>query len=293
MADRPAATDPLWVLATGAAVELLSLAAETRSVAVALSTGGIELIDRTGLITSQWQCDKPLVALSVSDDGRVVALLDREGHLHWRDRRGREHWRQFTAEGPQALAVDSTGWYAAVADAESRIVVFDRHGRLAARFPSPVRLAVLAFSRETPQLYGCSESGFIVAMSLEGELVWRTRVQGTPRSLAVSAAGVHVSSEAGVTSLDAAGNIIGGLTTSGETPLVAVAADGERFLLGDRGGASLVRLDGALLWRHASTSPIVALALDPLARHAWLAIAPNRLACFDLPASAARQVESN
>jgi hypothetical protein len=288
MVERRAASEPLWLLATGAAIELISLAAETRTIAVALSTGALQLVDRTGQITSQWQSDALLAALAVSDDGRAVTYLDRLGNLHWRDRRGRAHWRQFVAEGVGVLAVDSTGWYAAIADTEARILLFDRHGRQTAQFPTPVPLVALAFSRERPELWGCSESGWVVAMSLEGELLWRTRVPGSPCELTMSAAALHVSSEAGITSLDVAGQVIGGLTAGGAAPRVAVAANGERLLLGDRSGATLVRLDGTPAWRYTSASPIIGVALDPLVRQAWLAISPNRLACFDLATDATR-----
>jgi len=277
MAERPAASEPLWILAT---------AAETRTVVVATSTGQIQLVDRAGLITAEWKCDAPLTAVSASEDGRVVALLDRLGNLHWRDRRGREHWRVLAAEEVQVLAVDATGWYAAVVDAESRVSIFDRHGRLVSQFPAPVPLAGLAFSREGPELFGISEKGFVAAMSLDGELLWRSRVPGSPRYLAVSAGAVHVSSDAGITSFDVAGQTIGGLTASGEAPRLAVAVNRERLLLADRVGATLLRIDGTAIWRHTSASPVVDLALDPLGRHAWLAIAPNRLACFDLPSEA-------
>lgn len=287
MADRPEASEPVWILATGAAIEQLSLAAEARTVVVATSTGQIQLVDRTGLIKAEWHCDAPLAALAASEDGRVVALLDRLGNLHWRDRRGREHWSVLAAEEAQLLAVDATGWYATVVDAESRLSIFDRHGRLVSQFPAPVPLVGLAFSRESPELFGISEKGFVVAMSLEGELLWRSRVPGSPRYLAVSVGAVHVSSDAGLTSYDIAGQTIGGLTASGMAPRLAVAVNGERLLLADRVGATLLKIDGTSIWRHVSASPVVDLALDPLARHAWLAIAPNRLACFDLPSGEA------
>ncbi|MBX3413579.1 MAG: hypothetical protein KF708_12885 [Pirellulales bacterium] len=283
MSRRPAASELLWCHETEAAIGLFSFAAETQTVALATSTGVVQLVERNGFVASQWQAGGTLVALAASDDGRAVASLDSAGMLYWHDRRGREHWRQFASDSARAVAIDSTAWYAAIADSDARVLLFDRHGRLAAQFPSPAPLSAIAFSRESPELVAVSESGFVWAMSLEGELLWRSRVTGSPRQLILSAGDIHVTSEAGVSTLDVAGRLMSGLTAQGAVPLVASSADGDTLLLADRGTVTLARRDGAPRWKYTAEAPILALALDPLLRHAWLAIAPNRLACFPLP----------
>ena len=283
MSLRPAASEPWWILETEAAVELLSFAAETQAIVLATSTGVVQFVERTGQVASQWQAKSTLVALAVSDDGRALGSLDVEGYLHFHDRRGREHWCQFGGDGARLLAIDSTAWYASVVDSASRILIFDRHGRATASFPAPVPLSAIAFSREAPHLVAASESGFVVAMSLEGELLWRSRVTGSPRQLVLSAGDIHLTSEAGITTLDAAGQLMSALTADGSVPLLASSADGDTLLLADRGRATLLSRAGEARWQFDSPAPIIGVALDPLVRQAWLAIAPNRVGSFELP----------
>lgn len=285
MAPPPAASEPRWIHETEAAIELLAFSAETQSVAIATSTGAVQIVEGHGVAVASWHAKSALVALAASDDGRAIVSLDAEGNLLWHDRRGREHWRQFAGDESRLLAIDSTAWYAASVDAAARVSIFDRHGRMTAQFPAPVPFSAIAFSRENASLVAASESGFVVAMSLEGELLWRSRVSGSPRHLALSAGDIHLSSEAGITTLDAAGRLMTGLTAEGTIPLLASSASGNTLLLADRSTTTLLRRDGSALWRFVAPSPVIDVALDPLVRYAWVATVPNRLMCFALPPS--------
>lgn len=283
MAPRPAASEPRWIHETEAAIELFSFSAETQSATIATSTGIVQIVTSNGVVAAQWHAKSTLVALAASDDGRAVVSLDAEATLCWHDRRGREHWRQFAGDGPRLLSIDSTAWYTAAVDAESRVSIFDRHGRFNAQFPAPMPFSAIAFSRENASFVAASESGFVVAMSLEGELLWRSRVTGSPRHLVLSAGDIHVASEAGITTLDLAGRLLSGLTAEGSIPLLASSASGNTLLLADRNTTTLLRRDGTALWQFVAPSPVIAVALDPLVRQAWVAAAPNRLMCFGLP----------
>ena len=292
---KPAAS---WRFETDWPIVDLSLAVEPRRVLVRNQHHQLELLDATGSSIGFWISSAPLVAAKTSADGSAVVALSTGGRLTWLCGTTLEElWNQETLADPQTLAVDTTGWYVAVADRAGELLVLDCHGQAHSRFRSPVPLTDLVFSQETDWLVACGTAGFIGALTLAGELVWQQRSARDWRILAVSA-------HDDCMTLDSDGSIILPVDRPGqlreERRLVHSAqgidldATGEWLLSWHGAGhVALLRRDSlAELADWNVRQSIVRAILDSLGRSVWLGYVSGTVERWDLqPAMPVAPVE--
>lgn len=277
MADSKTRGKPslVWHYETDWPLAGVSLAAEPDLILLRNRLHQLELLDHDGGSRGFWSSPAPLISAQISSDGTAVVALSAAGRVTWLAGSSLEsRWSQTSNVEPLSLAIDSTGWYAVVADRAGAMLVFDRDGRLVSEFRSPEPLVRLAFAREADLIVGCSADGFVGAFTLAGELAWQQRAGRPWRDLALCSNGqtALIAHEPFWQRIDSHGAFVDEIRLQRPAAGVAISEPGDVLLMRDESGAvRLLRTDGSVLTEWTAVGTLIDAALDPLARGVWLA----------------------
>lgn len=257
----------------------MALAREARTLIAWDAAQRLYALDRRGALLARRAFDRPLHSADISDDGTTIAALPEGEELWWLEPDLGERFRYRALPKARAVAIDATGWHAAVAASTAQNVIADCQGRRLAAFRTARPLALLEFSAEDSALVTCGEAGPLAAYDLDGERRWQNQLLGRYEGLALSAGGVLLAApSAGLFAFDALGRSRGTLLRAAPPLCVATDFEGARILVGrDTGEASLVDARGEPLWSATFDAPVVSVGLDLLATLAWIGLADGRL----------------
>lgn len=278
----------LWEARGASPLAGSSMAREARTWLVWDSEHQMQLFNRQGepIATRLW--NRALRAAAISDDGGTVVALPEGDELWWLNDELEEVFRYRVLPRSVAVAVDATGWHAAVAETTGQNIIADCQGRRLANFRTARPLRLLEFSADQPLLIACGEAGPLGAFDLRGTRRWHTELLGRFDGLATAADGVFLAApSAGLYTFDALGRS-GGVRLQATPPTcVAASVDGSRLLVGrETGELNLIDRGGRRLWSATLDEPIRTVHLDLLGTSARIGLNSGRLLHFRFVESA-------
>lgn len=271
----------LWSQKVAAPVRGLALARERGWALAWDAQDSLHLWDRAGRPQAHFQAPAPLAGIVAADDGSVFAAAGGEGQV-WLltpDLVPRPH------RGPSgrisALALAPLGNYLAIATAAGgaggALHLLDPTGKEQWKVATPLALKHLAFVPERPVLAVSAEFGLVACFGPEGKMLWRDGLVARVGSLAVSGDGSRIVLACftdGLHSYAVERGRSQPLAQIGACHLAAISYDGNTLLTaGLENQVSLRDRDGTIQGSYSASSPVVALALSPLADYAVVALA--------------------
>ncbi len=283
MASGTPRPDRRWQLATLAPLTKLRVSPESKHALAVDELQNLYLFDPLGVLAAQTKLDAPIVDAAISGDGRAIVVATFAGKLLWLDRQFQVR-RSDQVQQPVGVAVDAHGWYAAVALANTTLVL-DCYGRECHRLRSPRPLTHMAFVADSSEIVASSSYGLLARYGLDGEATWSHNLASRVSAAAVDATGKRIALAAfaqGLLRFDGRGEAIGSLQNIEMPSAVDLSADGRWiFTASLRQQLSLLTFLGDVVWQESSDGPIVDVALDPLARWGWYALETGRVGCLD------------
>ena len=300
MTSRPPARlepSPAWTVLTDSPLKGLALAREAATILAWDEGDQIYLLDTSGRHRSISRCPGRILDATISDDGRLVALLVEGSRLLWLSADLEPVADRTAPPDAQALAVDPHGRYVLVATRLSMNHFFTRHGRPAGKFETKQALAHLAFVPDRPFLLGAATFGSIVGVELRSgasgrlaaTIAWEEAVLSNVGRLTTSGDGGVILASGythGVQRYDLRGRNEGsyhlGGTAAHAVPdfagrVIAVATlEGELVILSP---------GGQVRWRTGLARPAIALEADPLGRFVIYGQATGEIVRIDLEPS--------
>jgi hypothetical protein len=254
----------------------LSLAREARLVLTWDDAGWLTLLDHAG----RPQAQRPFAELlmgAAADDGSAFAAASKDGAVWWLapDLSVRRESR--LTHTPTALTLDSYGQYLAVSDAHGGGRILDRHGRTESTFQTPRPLSFLSFVPTVSTLIGCADFGLVAGFNLKGETLWVDGLVVSVGGLAVDGAGEQIllaCFSEGLHRYHHTGKRLDKLATPEPARLVGQSFDGSRIVVANMTNAvTVMDRAGQVLIRHEAAKNIQALAVGPLGKELYLALA--------------------
>jgi hypothetical protein len=277
----------LWTHRLGAAAVGIAVAGETGHVLAWDAHPWLVLLNRRGECQGRVRQDAPVVAAAVAVDASALALADDRGQVAWLARDLAPRWRVRLPDRPTAMGMDPLGRGLAVADAGSRLHLFDPAGN-ATRAPLtvPRPLVHLQFAQAAPVLVAAADFGLLGALDPLGRWRWQDAPVVHVGSISSSGDGQDVAVSCfsdGVRRYDASGRALPAVPTPEPCRFVAATFAGGRLLVGGVfGGIHALDVDGKILWEHRSDQPLIGLGLLPLGDRAFAALADGRVMSLDL-----------
>jgi hypothetical protein len=146
-------------------------------------------LDPAGRVELRQRAPMTPVAVTMSDDGRLIGVVGRRGQVCLLTLDLVPIWERSLPRKPTALALDHLGRRLAVADEAGGVFVFDREGHEIWRASAARPLTRVAFVPEAPALIGAAEFGLVCAFDAAGICTWRDGLVAHVGSLAVSGTG--------------------------------------------------------------------------------------------------------
>ena len=178
-----------WTRSLSAPPLGLCLAREVGTLLVWEAEGTLVRLDSAGRVELRQRSPITPVAVAMSDDGRLVAVVGKRGQVCLLTLDLVPIWERSLPRKPTALAIDHLGRRVAVADESGSVFVFDREGHEVWRASAARPLTRLAFVPEAPALIGAAEFGLVCAFDGAGVCTWRDGLVAHVGSLAVSGSG--------------------------------------------------------------------------------------------------------
>jgi hypothetical protein len=226
------------------------------------------VLDQRGERQAQIHATGKLTSAAAADDGSAYVAGGAQGEI-WRltpDLRLR--WQRSAPQAVTALAVDPFGQYVAVADAGSKLSIFDGQGMPCVKVQVPRSLHHLAFVPVAPYLVGGSDYGLAACFDMKGKLVWRDGLVAHIGSLTVSGSGESIILACfteGLQRYSLTGKNLDRQTLTEACRLAALTFDGARLLVAGM-TPRLFWLDNEnrILGTHVLEKPALAIGLFPL-----------------------------
>lgn len=243
-------------------------------------------VDPNGKRLGRWVCPHEIYSAALADDGRTAVALTSQGRLMRFD--ALLLVRRDEAAPPEArvIAIDGHGWYTAVACTDRENYLLNAHGKRLAQFNTQRPLAHLVFLDEHPLLVGSTDDGNISTFDLTGRLVWQRPTAYRVQGLTASGSGEWILAPAqqhGLARMRYDGRRHTVWPFAEGIDRAGVCEDGS-LVLAALGSGRIELLDErqAVRWSMAVDEPVVGVALDPLARRGWLALAGGKLLGLDI-----------
>jgi hypothetical protein len=291
MSESPSPFSPrvAWELASSSPVTHLRVAEETGTCCVCDQSGAVSTYARGGQRLGSWTGKLPVRDIAISADGSVVAIASANGWVRVRQADLTRLGKFRCDEDPIALALDPNGWHVAVSTLSGNSAVYDAEGQPIARLDFLRGLRYMQFVLSKPALIGSSEEGMLAAFNWKGEQLWRVASAARVGGLACDARARNIvmpAFGAGLLHFDGRGEALPPPLRVEQPSRVAVSPQGEHLLVASL-DQSVTLQSGREVRRIAPLgSPVVAVAIDPLGRWAWIALEVGRVLCFDLRATA-------
>jgi hypothetical protein len=197
-------------------------------------------------------------------------------------------WQRSIDQRATAVAVDSFGQRIVVADAEGGLHLFDEAGSILWKNDSPRPLHFLSFVPEKPAIVGSADFGLVVCFEAGGRSLWRDGLVAHIGSLTTNGDGTTIglacfSEGACCYRLTEGPKARRMLPAVAPCRLLACSYAGDVWLtVGLEPQLSLREAGGSVRAEAPIEGRPVAIALDPLGRHAAVATAEGQLIAFDL-----------
>jgi hypothetical protein len=228
-----------------------------------------------------------VVAACCADDGSACVVVDEDGQI-WRLTPDLMPRGMLRVPGRAvACAMDTFGYFIAIADSAGGLHLLDRDGKPVARARTPRPLLHLAYVPEEPLLLGAADYGLVACFDAKGKCIWRDGLVANVGGMAVSGGGSRIllaSYSDGLRSYALDGRQQPPRPVGEPCRLVALSYEGRRALVGGfRPHALLVDAEGQTLACHALAEPPVALALTALGEVCIVALADGLMQAIQLP----------
>lgn len=279
----------LWSHLLPAPAAGVALARESGAVLAWDVQNRLTVIHRSGAVVAEAVQVNSLLAAAIADDGSAIAVADD----HSLARMSPElslRWRQPLGSRPTALALETLGQFAAVADSNNSVHFFDASGRpFGSSITAPRALYHVRVPPESQTLFAAADFGLVVAVDLTARsILWQDNPVIHLGDLDVAAGGEVVAlacfSE-GIRRFDRTHHVMPSIATPQPCRYVAMSYSGSRFLAGSIVG-SIAGLDdrGALRFEQSFEQMIVGVQLSPLADVAVIAMSDGRVLGLDVAA---------
>lgn len=277
---------PTWTHALAHAPRGLALAREKGWLLAWDTEDWLYLLNQAGERQAQVHAAGKLATAACADDGSAFVAAGTQGEIWWLAPDLRARWQQSVGQAVTAAALDSFGQYVALADSQSRLSIFDCHGRQLAQIQTQRPLHHLAFISTEPFLLGASDYGLAACFDLEGKLIWRDGLVAHIGSLTVSGSGEKVVLTCfteGLQLYDFQGKNLGRQALTEACRLAALTYDARHLLVAGM-TTRLLWLDAEykILSTHSLEKPAMAMGLSPLGDRMVAALANGSLVGFDL-----------
>lgn len=274
-----------WEFYTDSPLVGMALARETRTILAWDASHVVYLLDEAGSQIARWNSREPIARAAIAESGERLAVAMSTGRLQWFEGPFTPRESRKTAT-PVALAIDPHARFAVVSS-HNKCLVSDCYGRRAASFESPRPIVHLRFPLAAPLVVAAAEGGWIGAFDLSGRLLWSYETGGKIGGLAVTPAGGAVLVAAhnhGLLRVRGDGSGTEGSYRLEHLPhRVDMTSSGGHLLTGSIDNTlTLLDRDGRVLWNELQEGPIIDVALDPLARCAWVGLQTGRIKRLEL-----------
>jgi hypothetical protein len=278
---------PAWSVDVPGGARALVLARERGWLLAWDDADWLTLLDRAGRRQAQRHFPHLLIA-AASDDGTAYAIAGKDGDLRWLAPDLNPRWERRLSASPLALALDPFGQYLVVADSDSHVQILDRIGTPVSQLTLPRPLHQLAFVPAAPFLVGSADFGLVAAFNLRGETLWLDGLVTNIGALCTDGAGRQIllaCFSEGLHRYQADGKKVQRLTMPDPCRLASQSFDGNRILIGNMSNRlTLVDAQGRVLATHEMEKPVAALALGPLGKEAFVALAKGPVVRLELDA---------
>lgn len=275
-----------WEFAADAPLVGMQFGRESGTVLVWDQHQALYHIDRNGKRLGRWVCPHEILSAAVADDGRTAVALTSHDRLLRFDALLLVRRDEAAPPAASVIAVDSQGWYTAIAAADRENYLLDAQGKRLAQFNTQRPLVHLLFLDEHPLLIGSTDDGTISAFDLTGRVAWQRPTAYRVQSLIASGSGEWIlapSQQHGLARLRFDGRRHTVWPFAEGIDRAGVCEDGS-LVLAALGSGRVELLDErqAVRWSMAVSEPIIGAALDPLARRCWLALSGGKVVCLDI-----------
>lgn len=244
------------------------------------------LLDQAGKLQGQIRTPEPLAAAACADDGSAYLAGGSRGDVWWLAPDLSISWHQVLPHAVTAIALDSFGHYAAVADAGGNLSVFDHQGRIVFQNQSPRPFQHLTFVPAAPLLVGCSDFGLVACADMTGQWLWRDGLVAHVGALTVAGSGepiVLTCFSEGLQRYGLSGTKQPRETVAEPCRLASISFDGQLLLVaGLSRRLRLLNSAGRELANIELDQPVTAIALSALGDGAVVACADGTISGFDL-----------
>lgn len=267
-----------WSVLTDAPLRGLSMAREAVKIFAWDAADTLYVLDQDG--QREWVSQAPgrVVAGTVSDDGRLLALLGESRRL-WLFGHDLELLQdRETISDPLAVCVDPHGRFALVTSRASLNQFYTAHGQIAGRFESLQPIAHAAFVPALPLLIASAGHGSLFGVELrpagggllEAEVAWRQSLLSNVGKITVTGDGGMILASCfthGIQRFDGAGRSEGAYHLGGTATLAVPDFIGRLIAATTQEGElAILNRAGNFRWKTMLERPLVGLEMDGLGR---------------------------
>lgn len=283
-----------WSLISDAPLKGMILAREPETLMLWDETDLVAILDRNGRRLADLRSDDPILSADYAQDGSLVALLTKGGHLWLLDRRLEPLLDRPTVFDAVAVAVEPHGRYVAVGARKNLVQIYTQHGKLASKFEPRHAVGAFQFAADRPALIGTSPAGTIFEIwlresapgKLDAALRWSHGLTSSVGRIALSGDGAMILAAChnhGVQRYDASGENEGSYHPGG-TPTHAVPDFPGRSLMVANLEGDIFQLsrNGQVRWTESLPRPAAFLEYDALGRYLIFADTSGQVSCWDI-----------
>jgi hypothetical protein len=277
---------PVWSRDLPSGARGLALARERGWVLAWDEAGWLSLFNHAGNKQAQRHFPELLTA-TAADDGTAYATAGQNGEIWSLAPDLSLRWETKLSARPTALALDSFGQYLAAGDVHGQVRIHDRAGKMICQATLPRPLHFLVFVPTVPVLLGSADFGLVAALNLRGDQLWLDGLVANVGGLAVDGQGQQILLACfsdGLHRYDHEGKKQERLTTPEPCRLVSQSFDGNRILMANlQNRLFLLTAQGKAVGSQEMDRAIVGLALGPLGKEAFVALANGPVVCLECP----------
>jgi hypothetical protein len=259
---------PIWSHHTEARLGGLSLAREAGLLLAWDEARTLSIWDCQGQELARLKLLFAPAAVAISEDGRHVVAVGKQGELWWLDGRLQLQFDHQLDFPPLALALESLGRYVAIAAANRRIHLLTRRARPVVSIETPQPTPHLVFVPGQPYLLAAANYGFMGCFDDTGRGFWRDGVVSYIGSLATAGEGQVILLACyshGLRRYPMSGNNPSFVPTARPCRLACVDFDGSRVLMAaEDDSLSLLNARGQVIKELTLQETVTALVLGAL-----------------------------
>ena len=177
-----------WVNPLRTEIQSLSHSGETHHLLVCDVDGWVYHADDTGQIQTQKHFPRLATAI-LSQNGSKYAVADKTGQIYLLSPDFTVRWQQSVEQPILSLAMDPHGHFLAAADNNCGVHIWNAEGQLQSQITVTRPLVHMSFLQEVPLLVGNADFGLVLALDLNGQILWRDHPLVKMNSLSADAVG--------------------------------------------------------------------------------------------------------